>query len=216
MNAVAAYIIERFPPSVFGPATLLLTAAALWASTAPLGVDSLLAWLLGLLMIAQFRVWDDLEDVDRDRTRHPQRVIVNAPPRPFHILVLLLASGAGLLCLRHPRALIALAALDIVFWLAYRHLRAVIPDGAWRNGVLLLKYPAFVAVISLTRGGVDVPRLLAAMMAAYASAYAYERWHDSAPSSQHRGRTDTLSQHQASALSQRRASARRDPRGASS
>jgi len=211
VNVLAAYVAERFPPLIFGPALLLLTGAALWASTAPLAADLLLVLLLGLMLIVQFRVWDDLEDVGLDRIRHPERVIVNAAPRGFHMLLLLLVCGAALICLRHPPALVALMALDIVFWLAYRHLRVVIPDGAWRNGVLLLKYPAFIAVMSLTRGAVDVPRLTAAMAAAYASACAYELWHNAsaAPSS-------TSSQRRTSAPSQRRASARRDPRGASS
>ena len=137
MNALAGYVAERFPVSVFGPALLLVTAAALWAATAPLGAESLVVPLLGLMLIAQFRVWDDLEDIGRDRIRHPERVIVNAPPRVFRIVLLLFACAAVSPCLRHPQALIVLIALDAAFCLAYR-LRVVIPDEAWRCGAPLL------------------------------------------------------------------------------
>jgi 4-hydroxybenzoate polyprenyltransferase len=217
MNAIAAYAAERFPLSIFAPALLLLTAAALQASTAPLDAHSLLVPVLGVTLIAQFRLWDDLEDVDHDRIHHPHRIIVNTPLPPFCVLLVLLASAAVVLCLSNPPALSALAVLDIAFWLAYRQLRVVISDAAWRYGLLLLKYPAFVAVMSLTHGRVNAPRLIAAMAAAYVAACLYELWHEDAfaPNSRQR-RVSEVSQDRASVPSQRTASARRDPRGASS
>ncbi|HEX5110860.1 MAG TPA: hypothetical protein VFV95_20555 [Vicinamibacterales bacterium] len=228
MNAIAAYLAERFPLSVFAPALLLLSAAALQASTAPLGPNSLLVPVLGLTLIAQFRLWDDLEDAGHDRIHHPERVLVNRPEPPFRVLLLLLACAAAVLCLWRPQALSALAALDIAFWLAYGQLRAVIPDAAWQYGLLLLKYPAFVAVMTLTQGPVDASRLIFAMAATYVAACLYELWHEGTvapgllhdrasvpsqrrPSVPSQRRPSVLSQRRASVLSQRRASARRDP-----
>ena len=72
-----AYFVERFSPTIFVPAALGIAAAARVASS---GSDS--SWLvdgtLALLLIAQFRLWDDLADREVDRLAHPERVLVRA------------------------------------------------------------------------------------------------------------------------------------------
>ena len=72
-----AYLAERLSPAIFVPAAALI---ALVSHTAGgHAADSwLLDLLLALLLIAQFRLWDDLADREHDRRAHPERVLVRA------------------------------------------------------------------------------------------------------------------------------------------
>ena len=186
----AAYLAERFYPAVFVPATALHAALALWAAGAePTAARLAAAASLAALLLLQFRLWDDLEDRDRDRAAHPERVLVAAPPTPFRRAVLAIGLGNLIMLAAAPAAAapaaatpsaaapVALAALDIVFLAAYR-LRAALSDRVWRFGVLLSKYPAFVALIAAAAGAPRGPRLALAMTAMYAVAGAYEALHD--------------------------------------
>ena len=191
----AAYLAERFRPAVFVPAIALHAALALWAGGAePTAVRLAAAAGLAALLLLQFRLWDDLEDRDRDRAAHPERVLVLAPPAPFrrallaiglgNLIVLAAAPAAGAQAAAAPAAVTpaaaapaALAALDIAFLAAYR-LRAALSHRVWRFGVLLSKYPAFVGLIAATAGAPRAPRLALAMAAMYAAASAYEALHD--------------------------------------
>jgi hypothetical protein len=172
-----AYIAERFPLALFGPVLAGLTAAAVWTLAEPSPAASARTLALAALLVAQFRLWDDLEDIDRDRIAHPERVLVRAPAAPFRGLVSLLIAMAAILCIERPAALAALLALEAGFWAAYRFVRPWLADEMWRYGVLLLKYPLIVLVSSLATGNVLASRLTAAAVAAYVCASAYELWH---------------------------------------
>jgi hypothetical protein len=177
MSRLAAYIAERFPLRIFGPAIALLAGTTLWVADTRSPIAILATILLASLLFVQFRLWDDLEDADRDRVTHPRRVLVNGPRLRFRVLLAALAAAAAAVCVRSDAALVALVALDAGFLAAYRWLRRGISDGAWRYGVLLLKYPAFVLITSLAAGTPMPMRLAAGAVAAYACASAYERWH---------------------------------------
>jgi hypothetical protein len=177
MSRLGAYVAERFPVRIFGPVVALLAGATLWAadSGAP-GTASTTILLVSLLLV-QFRLWDDLEDADRDRRTHPHRVLVNGPRAPFRMLLLAVAAATAAVCLRSDAAVVALLGLDAGFLAAYRWLRPGLSDSAWRYGVLLLKYPAFVLITSLAAGSPIPMRLAVGATAAYVCASSYERWH---------------------------------------
>jgi len=156
-----AWARERFSPRRFGPLALLLALAASAGGGRPrlhrLGRDALLAALL----LLQFRLWDDLADVPRDRVEHPERVLCRMDRHgPFRAAVAGLA-GASALALARPRPaftrLFGLAALNAGFLFWYRRARTA--AGAY---VVLLKYPAFVALLRGPDRPVDAALALAA------------------------------------------------------
>jgi hypothetical protein len=73
----------------------------------------------------------------------------------------------------------SLAALDLFFRVAYRHVRRRVPARVWQYQLLLLKYPAFVAIGALAcRPSPAIGRVLSAGLLAYAGAVVYERLHN--------------------------------------
>ena len=178
----AAYLGERFRPAVFVPATALHLLLALWASGAEPTARLLPAAGLAALLLLQFRLWDDLEDRDRDGRTHPERVLVLAPPVPFRraLVGIGLANLAALAAAPSALAPLGLVALDVAFGAAYR-LRAKLSDRVWRFGVLLVKYPVFVALLAAAAGTPPAFRLAVAMAVMYAAAASYEVHHNRRP-----------------------------------
>ena len=171
-----AYFVERFPPAIFVPAAVGIAAAVRVASS---GADA--SWLvdstLALLLIAQFRLWDDLADRDVDRLMHPDRVLVRAERiGPYVTLCVALAlvnlvAGAwrgGWL------GAVVLAALDVSFvaWYAGRSSQRTVIGALW----MVAKYSVFVIVMAARTS--IFSHLLLAASAIYAAACAYEVWHD--------------------------------------
>jgi len=184
ISTFTAYLRERFRPSIFGPATALLVTAALWAtSTTRTRAMILESVAIAVLLLLQFRLWDDLEDRERDRAAHPDRVLVRGLLAPFRraLAALGLTNVALFAAIDSRAALTGLIVLDLTFWLAYRQLRPRLRDNFWRFQVLLLKYPAFVGLIAVGIGTPLPDRLAAAALAVYASACAYEFLHDRQP-----------------------------------
>jgi len=172
-----AYWLERFRLRIFVPAAMAVAAAA----QAGGGIDarrSTIDLVCALLLLAQFRLWDDLADRERDRVTHPVRVLVRATPvSPFVATCLLLAIVNIVLqaWLRGVGSATALAALDVSAsaWYAWRPARR----SAATDLVLLSKYPAFVLL--LAAGSTSSPPLVVLSAAAiYGLACAFEIWHD--------------------------------------
>ena len=151
LDDLRAWARERFQAWRFGPLALLLALAASAGAGRPrierLGRDALLA----LLCLLQLRIWDDLADLPRDRVAHPGRVLCRAAAHgPFRASIVGLA-GASTLLLARPRPalrrLLGFAALNAGFCLWYRgpgqHLSGTVAGAH----VVLLKYPALVALL---------------------------------------------------------------------
>lgn len=174
---ILAYLRERFRLSLFGPLALALAASALGRPASVWAFS--LASLGGLLLLAQFRIWDDFADRPTDAISHPERVLVRAASRAP-----LLGLGMGLLAINVGMAsgrdatllsILLLAALHTVLGGYYllRRGRTVLGDQ-----LLLAKYPAFVCILAGERLLVSpVPVALAAALV-YGAASAYEAWHD--------------------------------------
>ena len=186
----AAYLVERFRPSVFVPAIVLHAALALWATGAE-PTAARLASTAGLaaLLLMQFRLWDDFEDRGRDRATHPERVLAVAPAAPFRRALAAIAIGNLIaMAARSAAAAAGLAVLDVAFLAAYR-LRTGVSGPVWRFGILLAKYPAFVALVALAAGPPQTLRLSLATAVMYAAAILYEVLHDRHAGSGARPRT---------------------------
>jgi hypothetical protein len=176
-----AYLGERFRAAIFGPAAVVHTAAAVWATGTTVGAVPVASTFgLALVLLLQFRLWDDLEDRERDRRLHPARVLARANPTPFRrVSVLLAASNILLVAIAGSRvAVLGLACLDLFFWIAYGPLRRRLPDRVWRFQILLVKYPVFVALLATALGTPLRMRLTTAAIAVYLCACAYEALHD--------------------------------------
>jgi hypothetical protein len=173
------YLRTRFGSRIGLLVVLLLlgSLAELPAILIDLGVRAVLAATL----VAQFRLWDDLADRERDRREHPDRILPRATSLvPFHVLLAAaFAANVGLLVAFRPVWTVVLfLALNAVLLAWYGRLRGWVNRPRVHSLVLLLKYPAFVVLLA----GVATLRLLAAAALVYLILCVYEFLHDLRPS----------------------------------
>jgi hypothetical protein len=176
---VGPYLSERFTIRLFVPLALVIAAAASGGAfaTTSFALDAAFA----LLLIAQFRSWDDLADRTRDAVSHPERVVVRATSTAP-----LVAFSGGLailnICLAVQRdpsgiAVSALVALigTLGAWYSWRSGRTAAGDH-----LLLGKYPAMVVIVAGERV-LNAPAIVfAAALGIYLAVCVYEVWHDPA------------------------------------
>jgi hypothetical protein len=176
---VGAYLAERFSPRIFVPLAVAIAGAASGGTlpAARLSVDTTFA----LLLLAQFRSWDDLADRGRDAVSHPERVLVRATS-----VAPIVGFSGGLailnICLAIQRDASGIAVAVLVAlvsalgaWYSLRTGRTIAGDH-----LLLSKYPAMVIVVA---GGriLNAPvQILCAALAVHFAACLYEIWHDPA------------------------------------
>ena len=175
---LAAYIPERLPVRLMLPVSAALALAASggrWDRPDALAMAFATAWLL----VAQFRTWDDLADLPRDRVAHPHRVLVTAastgPVRRLCIAHAVVNTGWIAARDGFGLTLVLFAALNgaLAAWYARRG-----PRTAGSDHLLLAKYPAIVAIVAGDRAVAHPGRALLAMATVYLAACVYEAWHD--------------------------------------
>jgi hypothetical protein len=172
------YQQTRFPLALFAPLALFLTLAAGAADeSTPIGLV-VARMLLALAWLFQFRLGDDLADRQRDRRDHPDRVLTRADWRPFVGLLALLTIGNALLTFRllpAPRGAEYLG-LVVLFLLGYIATRRWQPPRLLASAGVLLKYPAFVYLLS----SMSASRwtLASVLVLVYACFVAHEILHD--------------------------------------
>lgn len=130
----------------------LLWALLVTASVAAEDADAISAFLpragLGALLIIQFRLWDDLADREHDAIHHPQRVLPNCgDPRLFRIVLLgsIILAACALGASGNMRTVVLYGVLILFLATVYAYGR---PGRAYRIQGVLLKYPAFVFLLS--------------------------------------------------------------------
>lgn len=69
------YFYTRFPITQFIPLAIFLSLAGLAVSSPAQPLPWLVASILSLSLVLQFRIWDDIADRDLDRVTHPERVL---------------------------------------------------------------------------------------------------------------------------------------------
>lgn len=177
MTLLLAYARERLTAGRLLPAVALVAVAALlgrgWTGPADAATDAVLA--LGL--VVAFRIWDDLMDRERDRARHPDRVLVRASSTaPVPAAAWTLGAGVAILLAltRGLPLVVGLAAYSVVLAASYV---ARGPRSAASDRILLLKYGLF-ALALMGLPAASTARGLLAAAAAFVAACVYEWWHD--------------------------------------
>lgn len=145
--ALAAWRATRLPWGRFVPLALLLA----WAASVGAPADPaafLLRAVLALALVATLRLWDDLADRERDVACHPERVLARCTDLRVFVRACVLvgcAAAWGLHAWHGADALLGLAVLCAGLGAWYRVHRA---RGVLHAHVLLLKYPAIVALLA--------------------------------------------------------------------
>src|SRR5260221_7630788 len=173
---IAAYGGERIARVHIALAVMLVAGLAFVAETPASGLEVVARMVLAVLLVAQFRLWDDLADRPYDRVHHAERVLVRHAGTDTPFLALLVALSlpiAGLLLAFDdgPWRVGAYGGLALALATIYAVTRG---DGAraGRNRLVLLKYPAF-GLLPLAHPG--APRALVLAAVAYAAASLYDR-----------------------------------------
>jgi 4-hydroxybenzoate polyprenyltransferase len=174
---IAAYLRERFRLAVFVPVSVAIAASAGGPGLGSLAVDAAFA----LLLLAEFRLRDDLADRDADASVHAGRVIVRARSlTSFRLFAAALAIANLSVCTMRSGEWIAvplLLALHVVLAALYSQRTARTFGG---DQLLLVKYPAFVLIVAASHC-LEAPLPVAIGAAVvYAAASIYEAWHDPA------------------------------------
>ena len=172
--AVPSYWRERFPWRIFLPVIVFLAVPSLLSA----GASRLAILLLLLLLVFQFRLWDDLGDVETDRIEFPERVLCRRRSvAPFYWLWLAVAMGVVVLLWGHRPLLVCYLVTVTAFFLWYRFLAPHAPP-VLRYHVVAVKYPIFVyfaaGLSSESRG----PLVVATMALVYLTFVVYEPLHD--------------------------------------
>lgn len=172
---------SRVPAGTYLPLALLLCTAS-WATGWP---PSLSAWVinfaLACTLLIQFRLWDDLNDLERDRLDYPQRVLSKtASLTPFRLaLAALFALNFALLAFTRPWPILSIfLILNAGFFVWYRASAFFRINNAFGYHVVLLKYPTFVFLIAPVGDGTLTPAATCAMGMIYFCFCVYEVLHD--------------------------------------
>jgi hypothetical protein len=168
-SSVAADLIAYGRERIFrwrvAALALLIVALAFYVEVPSDALDALARTGLALLLIAQFRLWDDLADRGYDRVHHATRVLVRSGATGWFwaafALLSVAAVGAVGALRSGPAALQVYLGLMVLLAGVYHgplHLPRLI-----RAQLVLLKYPAFVLLLAAP--GFSTPALLAGTVA---------------------------------------------------
>lgn len=171
-----AYLRERARPGIFIPAAALIALAGHIGD--PIAVTRFaMSSALVLLLIAQFRLWDDVADIETDRLEHPHRVLSRSAHLDRFVVFGLLLATANLWLsawIAGAAGMVILILLDAAMatWYALRPRHRT----ALGDLVVLAKYPTFVLIVA---GSSVLPEAhLPAALGVYAGACVFEIWHD--------------------------------------
>jgi hypothetical protein len=174
------YLETRFPARLFAPCAALLAVAGLAGGRTPRLADMVLAFLLALTLLLQFRLLDDLSDLPQDRERHPERILTQAGSLvPFLVLlgICMLINSALVAVQPGPRhRLVLFLIVNAAAFLWYFVLRDVLNGKIFRYHVVIAKYPIFVLLLSGDTG--TTWQLFLSMAAVYLCFSIYEVLHD--------------------------------------
>jgi 4-hydroxybenzoate polyprenyltransferase len=177
MRLLLDYARERMTPGRVLPAGALVTIAAFLGRGSFREPGAAADVAAAFALVIAFRAWDDLMDRERDRSGHPERVLVRATSTtPLVATTAAAAIGAvTLVGAVHGLAsviLVAVYALVLAWSYATRRSRS-----ATREWILLLKYGVFTAAIVGFPSALR-PRALLSAAIAFAIACIYEWLHD--------------------------------------
>ena len=169
------YRCERFPLRIFALVAVVLTLAAFVEGIPHDWFEVLLSWMASVLLLLQFRIWDDLGDRNHDAVHHPDRVLSRCHQvSAFYLLVAFtgLSNWIVFRLLGHSAIPFLLICVPAFFW--YMLFDETSRRSIAGRHVLLLKYPAFVWLIAPSHP----PELISSMAIVYLSGAIYELLHD--------------------------------------
>jgi hypothetical protein len=176
------YQRSRVPVGIYLPLALFLSAAS-FAGGRPSGVsDIAMRGLVACTLLMQFRLWDDLGDLEHDRIDHPDRVLSRTHSLTrFRAFTLgLFAFNTALLGLA-PQAwqrLLVFVCLNGGFFAWYRWLRLPSIGPIAGSHVVLIKYPIFVYLLSAHSSEESKAPLFLVMALVYLCFCVHEIIHD--------------------------------------
>jgi 4-hydroxybenzoate polyprenyltransferase len=183
IKLIYAYWRERYPVSVFLPFSVLLAAAGAAAGgSLPTVRDALTSCVLAYTLVLVFRICDDLADLNSDRLRHPDRVLVQASSvTPIIVLASIVAAADILLMLRQPHSSARIAVFSAIslFLGLWYHWRARLRAGPLLSAhVVLIKYP-IISLLTCVRGDeLSQHTALPVFATVYLGLCIYEQVHD--------------------------------------
>jgi hypothetical protein len=176
-----AYIRTRFPPWLAVSLPLFLTIAAMTHPRPTTLPNFLGMYGLAILLVFEFRVWDDIADQSRDRVIHPERVLCQITSiQSFVDLTRILVALSFVITinldLMLPSNVLVSLLAGLAVWYA---LRVHIPWMPVLNyHVVLLKYPCFVLILGTLSGQSPTPGLFNSAILVYLSLCVFEVVHD--------------------------------------
>jgi hypothetical protein len=178
MAEMLDYIRTRIARGRIALLWLLVFGACIAAG--PTASIAIIAWvaLASALLIVQFRLWDDLEDVLHDRVHHPDRTLARSTDltrfwRSLGISIIVAVPFFGVFSGKFHA--LAYLLLIVWLWLLYRLLRPSPAARVVRSMLVLAKYPAFVLLLAPEPWRV---RTAAVAMTLYLVLAVYESRHD--------------------------------------
>jgi len=170
-KALGKYFCTRFPLMQFGPLAIFIAAAGLAPAPPGLLSEWTVAATLALILILQFRLWDDIADRELDRVLHPGRILCQVHDiKPFLVTALVLSALCGvLLAWYHDQSARNAAYLLLCAMLfAWYRLRPALTDQGLLNSMLVLfKYPVIAWLISSPDANPDTPLLFSCLLSVY-------------------------------------------------
>jgi 4-hydroxybenzoate polyprenyltransferase len=175
-----AYVRERYPARRFVPLAFLLAVAGMIAAGSRFDSPMVLlqSVLVSYLLVLAFRVWDDLEDRERDRREHPERLLVRSPNAApwWRLIALSVAVSAGIIALG-PRVGLRLGLLGLggaLLFAWYRARRVMGARPLIGMPVIFAKYPLIAYVAAPPSQPVSPLVTALALLALYAALCCYE------------------------------------------
>lgn len=182
IDLLLRYQKSRVPWRVFASLALFLCVASATGCWPIEVAEWCLRWILALCLVVQFRLWDDLADVESDRVLHPSRVLCQAHSHQvfWRILgTLWIVNSVLIATFKSYTSLGVFLVLNVAYVLWYSMPRKVSNDHVIVHSMVLVKYPVFVFLLN---GSHTDTRLglshCYGMLATFLCFCAYELQHD--------------------------------------
>lgn len=182
IDLLLRYQKTRIPWSIFASLALFLCIASATSRWPTEVAEWCFNWVLALCMVVQFRLWDDLADVENDRVHHPSRVLCQTQSHQvFWGLVgtLCIVNTVLIATFKSYTALAAFFVLNVACVLWYSMPRKMSSDHVVVHAMVLVKYPVFVFLLgdSPAKGYLSLS-LCYGMLVTFLCFCAYELQHD--------------------------------------
>jgi len=191
MSSLPEHDLVRYTRTRF-PLWLALSLPALISTATVLGalrthlLDPITVFILAVLLVFEFRLWDDLADRKSDQQQFPERILGRTTSlHLFHrMLGILIVVNFSLMAIFRPWwSLTGLFVLHLLiglwYWARDRIPISILPHlSIWNYHVILSKYPAFVLILGAVSPRELGPSLFIGTCVVYLALCVFEVLHD--------------------------------------